>query len=204
MSDSCAIVVMAKAPVAGYAKTRLIPALGADGAASLAHRMLVHVVDEAIASSIGPVHLSCAPDMRHPAFRWFAALSSLTLCDQGAGDIGERMRHAFDGAFAGASRALLMGSDVPTLNAQVMRRANDALDDHDAVFVPAMDGGYVLIGLRGAMPFLFEDIAWSTSTVMAQTRERLVRAGVRHTELEALVDIDQPENLASLPVEWLQ
>ena len=204
MSESCAIVIMAKAPIAGYAKTRLIPALGADGAARLAHRMLVHVVDEATSASMESVYLSCAPDMRHPAFRSFAAIPGLTLCDQGSGDIGERMRHAFDCALSKYSCALVIGSDAPALDASLMQRARAAISHHDAVFVPAKDGGYVLIALRRAEPTLFERIAWGTSTVMDATRERLTRAGMRYAELGPIADIDEPESLSSLPAEWLQ
>ncbi len=204
MSESCAIVIMAKAPVAGYAKTRLIPALGADGAALLAHRMLVHIVDEATKCSVGSVYLSCAPDSRHPAFRSFAAIPDLTLCDQAPGDIGERMRHAFDCALSKYSCALVVGSDAPALDVSLMQRARAAINHHDAVFVPTRDGGYVLIALRRAEPTLFEGIAWGTSTVMRETRERLTRAGMRYAELEPIADIDEPESLSSLPAGWLQ
>lgn len=189
---------MAKAPVAGLAKTRLIPALGADGAAALAGRMLRHAVGEALAAGLGPVTLRGAPDLSHPAFTGFAREPRLTLQAQGDGDLGARMRRAFEQALEVHDRAVLIGTDAPDLDAAVLRAAADALASHDAVFVPAHDGGYALIGLRRAAPRLFEAMPWSTAQVMPTTRERLRELGLRWSELPALHDIDEPADLVHL------
>jgi glycosyltransferase A (GT-A) superfamily protein (DUF2064 family) len=111
------------------------------------------------------------------------------------------MRRALHRWLALEGRALLIGTDAPDLDAAVLRAAALALDAHDAVFVPALDGGYVLVGLRRPGAPIFSDMAWSTPAVMAQTRERLSRAGWRHLELEALADIDEPADLQRLPHE---
>lgn len=93
----CPLIVMAKAPVPGFVKTRLIPALGADGAAALAARLLSHALQEALAAEPGAVELCCAPDAQHPAFDAWRGTPGLTLSAQGEGDLGARMRRAFGG-----------------------------------------------------------------------------------------------------------
>lgn len=217
MSDACAVIVFAKAPLAGYAKTRLIPALGVAGAARLAERMLVHAVGQAVASGIGLVEVCAAPDATHPAFDGLAALHALTLTAQGGGDLGARMQRAFARRLAAAAvpavgAALLIGTDAPALDAALLRRARDELEAHDAVFVPALDGGYALVGLRQPAPALcasllaalFDGMAWSTPTVMARTRERLAALGVCVAELEAVADVDEPADLVHVPPAWLE
>jgi len=203
LQSACHVIVFAKAPVAGYAKTRLIPALGAEGAARLASRLLDHAVDEALVAGLGTVELCCAPNSRHAAFDAVARRQDLELTDQGEGDLGLRMARALDRSLAKHRAALLIGTDAPSLDAAALRCAGAALDSHDAVFVPALDGGYVLVGLRRRMPQLFDDMPWSTSGVMQRTRERLARAGVSHVELAPLRDIDEPADLAYFPAGWL-
>jgi rSAM/selenodomain-associated transferase 1 len=206
-----ALVVMAKAPVAGLAKTRLAPALGAEGAARLAQRFVQATLSAALEAGgepgIGPPTLSCAPTARHPAFAPWANDRRITLEDQAGGDLGQRMAAAFDRAFERAEAALLFGTDAPALDAAQLRRAAAALHRHDAVFVPTLDGGYVLVGLRRAprpaWVALFDDMPWSTPQVMARTRERLARLGLRAAELPPLADIDGPADLAHVPAAWL-
>jgi uncharacterized protein len=192
------VIVMAKAPVAGLAKTRLIPALGAEGAAALAARMLTHAVNQALAAALGPVMLCGAPDVSHSAFAALATDPRLALHPQGDGDLGARMRRAFERALDTHGRAVLIGTDAPELDAAVLRAAADALTTHDAVIAPAHDGGYALIGLRRAEPRLFDAMPWSTAQVMAITRERLHQAGLRWHELPTLHDIDEPADLVHL------
>ncbi len=198
LNTDCRVIVMAKAPVAGYAKTRLIPALGAEGAAQLAQRLLRHAIAQAVAADIGPVELCCAPDARHAVFADLAGDARVTLSEQGEGDLGARMARAMQRALATHERAVLIGTDAPALDAAVLREARDRLTDHDAVLGPAVDGGYALIGLRRFEPSLFEAMPWSTPQVLALTRERLRAAGLRHAELPALHDIDEPADLAHL------
>ena len=202
MKASCAVIVMAKAPLAGFAKTRLIPALGAQGAATLAECLLDRTLGHALAAQLGTVDLCCAPDTSHPALARHATWRGTALSCQGEGDLGARMARAFDRWLARADRVLVIGTDAPALDAAMLRRAAEALDDADAVFVPALDGGYALIGLRCAAPTLFSGMAWSTASVMADTRERLAAAGLSHIELPPVADIDEPADLAHLPPEW--
>lgn len=204
MTSRTHLVVMAKAPVPGFAKTRLVPALGADGAAQLAARLLEHTLREARAASFDALTLACAPDTSHAAFAAQSQQGVVALVAQGEGDLGARMQRQFERAFGqGAARAIVIGTDAPALDAAMLRRAAEALADSDAVFVPAADGGYALIGLRRLLPALFEAMPWSTSAVMATTRERLSRAAVRHTELPVVHDIDESAALIHLPPGWL-
>ena len=200
------VIVFAKAPVAGQAKTRLAPALGAAGAAALAERLLEHAVAQAVAAGLGSVALCVTPDAAHPAFQRLRARHGLALTLQGDGDLGTRMHRALTRALTQPPErqrnVLLIGSDAPALTAAVLRAAAATLDDAggdvDAVFVPALDGGYVLVGLRQPAAALFADVAWSTGQVMAMTRQRAAAAGLRLAELPALADIDEPADLVHL------
>ncbi len=198
------VIVFAKAPVAGLAKTRLAPALGSAGAAALAERMLRHALAQATAADIGPVELCAAPDTTHPALRDAATACGASLAEQGPGDLGLRMHRAFERHLLRHDRALLIGTDAPSLNAALLRQAAQALQQHDVVFVPALDGGYALVGQRQADPRWFDGMAWSHARVMADTRERLRAAGVRWAELPPVADIDEPADLAHLPADWLE
>ena len=202
-SGSCVVIVMAKAPVPGYAKTRLIPALGAGGAAGLASRLLNHAVEQALAAQLGTVDLCCAPGPAHIGFAAQAQRAGLVLSSQVEGDLGTRMSHAFDRWLPCCDRVLMIGTDAPAIDATLLQQAAQALAETDAVFVPALDGGYALIGLRQPAPQLFVDMLWSTASVMAITRNRVIAAGLRHTELAPVADIDEPADLVHVPAGWL-
>jgi len=206
VQTSCPVIVMAKAPRPGYAKTRLIPTLGAQGAALLAHRLLQHALAQAAAAGLGDVDLCCAPDADDALFAPWSG-PDIRFSDQGAGDLGQRMSNAFARWLPQTGQALLMGTDCPGISANVLRLAANALAQTDAVFVPALDGGYALIGLRGCnaarFATLFNDMQWSHVSVMATTRQRLAGAGLAHHELPALPDIDEPADLQHLPAGWL-
>ena len=199
MRPTVAVAVMAKAPQPGLAKTRLIPALGAPGAAALALRLLDHAVAQAHAAAVGPVTLWCTPNTSHASFEALRLRHDIALAPQQGADLGQRMHHIFEQA---AGALLLMGTDLPGLSADVIREAALRLADHDAVFVPALDGGYGLVGLTMPCAALFSDMRWSTPEVMAQTRERLALAGLSYFELPALQDIDEPADLIHLSADW--
>ena len=197
------LIVFAKAPVAGLAKTRLMPALCADAAAALAARLLARAVDAGVAAGFHPIELCATPDAGHPVFQSLAARHGLSLTLQGEGDLGERMNRALNRSLDEGHRALLIGTDAPALDADMLQHAARALDSHDAVFVPALDGGYVLVGLGRAAPSLFLGLAWSHPLVMADTRQRASAAGLRWAELPAVADIDTAADLVHLPAGWL-
>jgi len=199
---STALIVFAKAPVAGAVKTRLIPALGAEAAAALAARLLAHTVAAGMAAGFDHVELCVAPDTSHPAFGALAAAHLLVLTVQGEGDLGARMDRALTRVLRHHHHAVLIGTDAPALDAARLRDAAQALRSADAVFVPALDGGYALVGLQRPQPALFQGIAWSTAQVMAQTRARALAAGLTWAERDPVSDIDEPADLVHLPADW--
>jgi len=199
---TCGIVVFAKAPWPGRVKTRLIPALGAEGAAALAERFLAHTLAQARAAAVGPVVLCVAGGARHPGVRALARSAGVALWPQAGGGLGRRMAAALARMRSQQPLALLAGTDAPALDAEVLRQAAAALSQADAVFGPTVDGGYALVGLARAVPGLFDGMRWSHAGVMAATRERLRAAGARWQELAPLHDVDTPDDLRWVPASW--
>ena len=195
---SVQIAILAKAPVPGLAKTRLIPALGTRGAARLQRRFARAAVETAFAAGLGPVTIWCAPDAGHRFFRALRECCGIATLGQPAGDLGARMHHALN-VHCIAGPTLLIGTDCPALDARHLRRAAVALlEGRDAVFIPAEDGGYVLVGLRAPRLQLFDGITWSTPSVMTETRARAASMGLRIAEFEPLWDVDTPDDLRRL------
>lgn len=186
------IIVFARAPVPGQAKTRLAPRLGEWRAAQLHARLTRHAVRTALAARCGPVELHAT--RRH---RFFDSLG-VPLRVQKGKDLGERMYRAL----AKASRpAILIGTDCPMLTAADLRRALRWLQGGcDVVLAPAEDGGYALIGARRLSPAMFEGIEWGGERVYDETRTRL--SGYRWRALRRVWDVDRAEDLDRL--RWLR
>ena len=163
-------------------------------------RLIERTLHTAVAAGLGTPELWCAPGPEDPFFADCACRHGVGLRAQGGGDLGLRMARALESALAAGSTGLLIGCDCPALTPAHLREAAAALaDGNDAVFGPAEDGGYVLIGVaRGPLAPLVEDIAWGGATVMPETRARLVRGNWRWHELNPLWDLDRPEDLPRL------
>jgi rSAM/selenodomain-associated transferase 2/rSAM/selenodomain-associated transferase 1 len=193
------VLVFAKAPVPGEVKTRLIPALGANGAAALHRRLTRVAIEAACEAAPGSVELWCAPDVTHPFFAELASEYGVGLRVQSGGDLGERMDRALAEALLHSERVVLIGSDIAVMTAAMLGQAFDRLnDDADVVLGPAEDGGYVLIGLRRAQPALFRDMVWSHPQVLNETRRRATEARLRWSELPLLWDVDTVPDLERL------
>jgi len=197
------VAVFAKAPVAGAVKTRLAAILGPQGAAGLHAELVRRALATAVASRASSVELWCSPDARDPFFARCATEFGVALRTQEGEDLGERMRRAFEAAFANGRALVIIGGDCPALAPRDVSAALDALAEYDAVLAPAEDGGYVLIGLARPVAALFESIAWGGAGVMDATRARLAAAGVRWKELGTLWDVDRPEDYARMIREGL-
>ena len=197
------LVIFAKAPQPGSVKTRLIPALGAEGAATLARRFLAHTLQQALAANVGAVELCMSPAPAKPAWHGFDLPSTVLQTGQGEGDLGERMARAVGGVTRHAEPAgrpvMLIGTDCPALTASLLKQAAQQLQTHDAVLLPAHDGGYVLLGLKSPSPELFEHMAWSTSVVSAETLRRMATLNMRVWQGPKLHDIDEPADLQYVP-----
>lgn len=201
MSQAPGIAILARAPIPGAAKTRLIPSLGARGAAGLHAWMLQRTVATARAAGLGPVQLFCAGDINHDAFIACADDGAIPRHAQAEGDLGERMLSAAEAA-ATAGGVIVIGTDCPALTPDLLRRVARELESQQAVVIPAEDGGYVLIAMQRTSPELFAAIRWGEPDVMARTRLRLANLGWHWAEPETLWDIDRPEDLDRLLTAW--
>jgi rSAM/selenodomain-associated transferase 1 len=198
------VVVFAKSPQPGIAKTRLIPALGAQGAASLARRMLTHTLEQSLAAKLGPVELCMSPQPEDPLWANVVIPESIERSAQGDGDLGQRMARAVMRVTASdGENVILVGTDCPSLIAAHLTQAARMLAQHDVVMLPASDGGYVLIGMKKPCPEIFTTMPWSTSAVATLTLGRLSKLGLRVWQGQTLHDIDEPVDLVHLPIPFL-
>ncbi|MFV8571501.1 TIGR04282 family arsenosugar biosynthesis glycosyltransferase [Marinobacter sp. SBS5] len=192
------IIIMAKEPQPGRAKTRLIPALGAQDAAALADRLFRRAVQQALAAKLGPVELHITPAPSSPYWRKLPEAKRCELFSQVPGDLGARMSAAARNGLSQGSAVLIMGTDCPDLDAKQLQSMAQSLQTHDSCLCPVTDGGYALIGLQQFSETLFTEIPWSTAQVAPITRDRLNALDWSCHESEFLNDVDEPEDLARL------
>lgn len=195
------VVIFTKAPRAGLAKSRLIPALGEEGAALLARRMLLKSVSEAMSAGIGCVEVSMTP-FDDEIWAELPLPREVDRSDQGEGDLGLRMARAAARVIDRGESVILTGTDCPGLDAAYLKRLAGELQDKDAVMAPTADGGYAAIGLRRFEPLVFQGINWSTDSVAYETLFRLVKLGWSVGVSRMLHDIDRPCDLKWLPADW--
>ncbi len=197
------IIIFAKAPQPGFAKTRLIPALGATGAAELARQMLFNTLREALAAEIGTVELCVTPGINQAAWHGIYLPAGIEISDQGAGDLGARMARAAEGALLNAESVLLIGTDCVEMSGDLLREAAQALQEHDAVIHCTADGGYAMLGFKRFEPSLFCDMPWSTDAVANITIARIGQLGWSVHVGQVLHDVDEPQDLKYLPDQWM-
>lgn len=190
-----AILVFCKAPIPGQVKTRLTPLLTAQEAAQAHIELSLRTLALCCQNPLGQVQLHCAPNIDHPFFKAAAQRFPITLHQQQGDGLGARMHHAFQTALARHRHVLLLGCDCPSLVPGDLLAAQAALrQGHDIVLAPAEDGGYVLIGLNQPQPHLFDGMAWGTSTVLAQTQQRVNQLALSAVLLPMQWDVDRPED----------
>ena len=204
------VLIFAKQAIPGEVKTRLIPAIGAEAATRLHCAMTRRVASMVSASALAAFRFAVAGDARDSLFTAFR--EGLTPICQVGDDLGERMRNAakqaFDDKLVQAEHVILIGADCPTIDASHLEGALKVLESGvDVVFVPAEDGGYVLVGMSRVVDELFQDIAWGTSEVLSMSLKKLSEAGVSTQCLEPLWDVDTAEDLPKLallepPLNW--
>ncbi len=185
------LIIYAKRPLAGYAKTRLAADLGAEAAAGVYARLLYTYLLDVARADLDGTEITLSVAASDDVAFFAEAFPAFHVRSQVDGDLGTRMHTSFQRAFdAGAGRTVLTGSDVLGLDAARVRRAFAALEDSVAVVGPAADGGYYLIGMRAPGADLFSDVAWSTGDVLAQTKARAEALGLSMARLSTLTDID--------------
>ncbi len=199
MNREC-LIVFTRYPEPGKAKTRLIPVLGEDGASNLHRQMTEHTlsqVRELQSDRATRVEVYFTGGDQQLMEDWLGA--DIIYQPQGEGDLGQRMKSAFQTAFAAGMKGVaIVGTDCPGMDAKIMAQAFEQLNGHDLVLGPAMDGGYYLIGLRRVIPELFAGINWGTSEVREKTVAIAISLGLAVAFLPPLADIDRPEDLAQV------
>ena len=200
-AQTTCVILFAKYPARDKAKTRLQPALGVDGAADMARQLLLHSVDQAVATDFA-VELCVNPAPTDPCWQVLDLPESMQWSAQVEGDLGMRMLIASQSALEKYEKVVLIGTDCPSLTVERIQSAVQQLDQHDAVMIPATDGGYVLLGFKQADASLFSDIIWSTASVADVTKQRIAALDWTLALLPALHDIDEPDDLVHLPSNW--
>ncbi len=187
------LVLMVKEPVAGRVKTRLARQVGVVAATALARRSAAGVIARLGCSRCWQVHLAVGPEAAIASRAWPFRLPRLA---QGPGDLGARMQRVMDRLPRGP--AVIIGTDIPGIGAAHIRSAFKLLSSQDAVFGPAADGGYWLVGLRRRLrvPRAFGNVRWSTEHALADTRANL--QGMRLAEVATLSDVDEAAEFVRL------
>jgi hypothetical protein len=194
-----ALIIFAKAPIPGQVKTRLCPPLSPDEAASLHGSIVLDMLERSRSLPSMDRFVACFPSPDHVFFKILEERHGVRLLAQAGEDLGARMAGALDDVFArGYRRALVIGTDLPTLPGSVFGEAFRLLDAHDLVLGPARDGGYYLIGLRKPAPELFAGIPWSTDRVLALTQSKASAAGLKTALLPVRRDVDTLDDLLAL------
>lgn len=197
-SRSAVLIQFAKWPEAGRVKTRLIPALGAQGAMEAHVRLSCQVLMNLARSGL-PLQFWWDRELAEPP----AAAQPLLDCLQRVGaeqkaqsgsDLGERMSRALSAGLAEYDRAIIVGSDCPSVDAGYVEAALATLEGHDVVLGPSNDGGYVLIGARTLMPGMLADIEWGSERTLSQTMDRLAGSKLTVALLEPRWDVDEPDD----------
>ncbi len=191
------LIVLTRFPIPGTTKTRLIPALGPEGASDLHARMVEYTVGAARVleqKCPGLLEICYAGGEAGALRKWLGP--DLRYTPQGSGDLGRRMTEALDRNFGkGDQRIVLIGTDCPGITAAHLESSFTALRGHDVVLGPSLDGGYYLIGMRRLNRILFEGISWGSDKVQGETLEKSRAAGLSVKLLNPLQDVDTPDDL---------
>ena len=203
-AHTTALIIFAKAPIVGQVKTRLCPPLTHDEAATLHGSFVLDMLERTKVAATKlklPIdrYLACAPSSTLVFFKIMEERQSVKLIDQIGDDLGARMQQAFATLFAqGYQRIFIVGTDTPSLPLDHYKQALAALETHDVVLGPALDGGYYLIGLKQPRPEIFTNIVWSTDRVLATTQEKAAILGLKIALLPPWRDVDTIDDLQAL------
>lgn len=198
------LIIFTRYPKPGTTKTRLIAALGAEGAANIQSQMTKITITKAkkLSNMMSLlVEVRFAGGNLQLMKNWLRDDLELDLKyqEQGTGDLGERITRAFESAFnQGVKSVVVIGTDCPSLTHEIMLEAFTKLTKSDVIIGPATDGGYYLIGLKKIIPELFQGINWGTSEVLSKTVAIAQNLNLAIDYLPELSDIDRPEDLEKL------
>lgn len=190
-----ALIIFAKAPIAGTVKTRLSPILSPSRCVQLHKLLLVHVLSQSEEIVDWDVYLYGSPSCEHPFFEALAGQFKIQLRNQIGADLGARMRWAFSEILSVYDHAILVGSDLPELSSTILLAAQQVLAaGAEVVFAPAEDGGYGLIGLTQVHGCLFEQMPWGSHSLMDASLQRASEQGLRVHQISQIRDLDTPED----------
>jgi len=190
------IIVFCKSPIAGQVKTRLMPQLSADQATQVHRELTLRVLSTLSVAKLCPIQLWCSPDTSDPFFTECAEQYALSLHRQQGNDLGERMHNAISQSLAKSDRVLLIGCDCPSLTIDDFAFSlNQLQNDHDVVFSPAEDGGYVMVGMKKPQDLLFTNMTWGHENVLSTSYERVHKAGLNLIETRRHWDVDTFKDL---------
>jgi rSAM/selenodomain-associated transferase 1 len=190
MSDA-AVIVFARVPRLGEVKSRIAARMGPELALSVHRQLLRRVLEQVTELEASVRELCIAGADSDGECASLAREFGLSIATQVGKDLGERMYQRLAHHNRLERRAVLVGADCPWLRSCDLRQALDALEQHEHVFAPAFDGGYVLVGSRCARPEVFQEIVWGSSRVMSQTLEQLARLNARAFLLPSFRDVDE-------------
>lgn len=183
------IILFAKAPRLGFAKTRLARDVG-EARALRIYRALGSRAAEVVRRTQRRVVVYFTPDDAEAELRSWLGDHGLEFRPQGDGDLGKRMAAAFEACLPGATAVCIVGTDIPGITPSTFGDVFAALAAQDVVLGPAEDGGYYLIGLTEARPALFDDVPWSTDAVFDVTAQRAIAEGLSVAVIDRLADVD--------------
>ena len=195
-----ALVIMAKAPLPGEVKTRLVPPLSPEEAAELSRCLLLDLVEGLKSFQRADLFIAFTP-VEHAAFFSETARGHFVCIPQRGRDLGERMKHIFEDLFSkGYRNIVVIGSDVPVFPPRFLQDAFAALENSDCRFTlgPSRDGGYYLIGMNRYVPDVFQGIPWSSSRVLSATVQQLSALGLAPYFIPTWCDVDTVEDLRYL------
>ncbi len=199
------LIIFSKYPEIGRVKTRLIPALGAQGAFELYVKMLHLLLWRFARAKVHHTMLYLQSREKQSPNTWpgLPVPRTIVVKEQCGSDLGSRMYHAIAENLSRYQKVIIIGADCPFITRQTINQASAALNHHDMVFAPASDGGYVLVGAAKAQASVFENIPWSSQMVMSVTEQRLRAAGLNYCLLTEMDDIDTEADLHKLKnIKW--
>lgn len=190
--DDSVILLYAKAPIENKVNSRLIPDIGVQAATRLQHDLIHDRLSMLSVANLCDVRLMCALDMRHECFLQCAKQYPVTLFEQAGNDLGERIFNGISQALEVYKYCIVIGTDAPSLDSETIRQVIEKLHSgSEVVVVPAEDGGYVLIAMREAHEFLFQEINWGSTEVMQQTVDSLRENNISFEALASCWDVDR-------------
>jgi len=187
-----AIITFVRTPELGKVKTRIAAAVGPHEALRIYKQLLLHT-RHVLTEVKGDTYIYHTGSLAGESSDLWKA-DVFHKRPQVEGDLGDKLQAAFAECLREYDKVIVIGSDCASLTSSHIDRAISALDDTDAVLGPTLDGGYYLLGLRRSIPSVFENIHWSTATVLDETLAQLAATNATHTLLEKLSDIDYIED----------